>query len=263
MKFVGACHSMFLALGKDSEDLVLEFLATLQKIIETGCRIEIDPHWHSHQSNSQSLLNYDAKYKETFTLLWTILGKLPSGSEDWPCGCESVSDSMLALCPMQENHDTLCGETNVQCITVKNLDEFQEYWRMIATKAKCGDDLDLCVPGAFMYLEFSVEKRDWEKMGPPFTAIISSLVDHLSYLNDLAVLDWAAANFNDAEFEIRARVSLSRESGAALHRPFSDAQGNSYNCRHHTKLTPNRGGRIYFAIENRSQVFVGKVCEHL
>jgi hypothetical protein len=194
--------------------------------------------------------------------MWKVLPKLSDGG-DWPCVAVVDGQFLLLFALPPDNRTFVCENRNVQTSHAVDMMDYQSFWRNAMQRVSCVEDFDAFIVHAFQNLEFSVEEREWNKMGHQFANIKADLVRHLGYLNDQACDDWEKSTFNDSEFERRASVALSRESRAATKREFMDQSGVMQNCRHHTKISPHLGGRIYFAIENRSNVFVGKVCEHL
>lgn len=173
----------------------------------------------------------------------------------------------------EENHHDCVNAVSRITFTV-NEQTVQSFWRdLIGSNVVSAQTFDRLIPAAFWNLEIAPTARNqWDRMGHSFPSIKSSLILHLAYLNDKAVTDWASASYLDPDFKKLASASgvlLSRDGSRSNSRFHADRFGRSWNCRHHTKLNPqgtgksaHHGGRIYFCVESRTNIFIGKVCEH-
>jgi hypothetical protein len=250
------------------EEGLYDFLLALGEFIDIDdLEILIRKDWRSSMNTAGGILDYGAEIsiKEIREQVWRKLGRLKLATESEFCEGRALTDRVLVLLPFKRDEvNRRCGEAAVTEQLAVDAVEFQQFWRdLLEEHPKTSTEFQRFVPAAFLNLELGPEGRDnWDKMGYLLANIRADLVEHLAYLCDKAIDDFEKAGYNDGEFEKRAPIALSREAKASANRKCLNDAGQQINCRHHTKISEGRPGRIYFDLEDRTTIFVGKVCDH-
>lgn len=277
METKATCNSDFLFDAGLDHALYFERWAPLMEaILSKGCDVYIDEDWGTAFGHEGSVLHHETTlpFKELKDFLIVVLPRMVS-SPDFMCSGRAVPAHCLCIDMRDgESKEITCEGENVTVAYADSPQGYQAFWRtMIDAYANDHHEFDLHVDQAFWQLELGPAARNgWGSTGHAFANIKRCLVQHLAYLNDEVIDDWAEARYQDPAFSARAQakgVLLSRDESAAGARRYEDGSGALQPCRHHTKLSPqghavspHHGGRIYFAVENREIVLVGKVCEH-
>lgn len=259
----------------DSDAFYRRWVPLIDQLIERECKLFVSSAIWAATCEPNSLLNYDTKvpFKEVREATFRLLGKMHVSDRPVCDGRAIESQCLSVRIGATEMESHVCMEQEVAIQYAGDQLAVQEFWRQQLASAPDAGEFESCLRLAFWTLEIGPEAQGrWNSTGHEFVNIRSNLIVHLRYLNDQAVDDWISSNFHDAAFSSIARsrnVLLSRDESTASSRLYKNANGGFQLCRHHTKLNPvgtgksaHFGGRIYFAVENRNVVFIGKVSEH-
>lgn len=257
----------------DHESAFQRFVPFLSEVRRRGTILFISQDWGLGYSNSGCALDpkFQPPIREFRNFLNRVLPALEQSSVP-ECDARATESATLGIALVTANgYEKNCEGVTTSVCFASDQSSFELFWRKIMASPECDAYLfDRFLHVAFWDLEFGPGARNcWDKTGHVFANIQADLVKQLSYLSDSAIADWERSGFHDGEFARIASVRLSRDEASAGNRHFPDDLGKPHHCRHHSKLTPSgsgksaaHGGRIYFCIEQRDIVFVGKVSEH-
>jgi hypothetical protein len=277
MEHKAACDTSFLFDQElDQERFYNRWVVAAREVMERGCEVFVDENWGQAYGVEGSVLHHETElpFKELRTFLVNALPKMVPVANPL-CDGRAVAKHCFCLRDGDElEEQVICDAEEVTVFYGYLGARYRRFWReLLSHFAESEEVFDRFIPVAFWQLEFGPQARGkWGDTGYAFFDIQLSLVEHLTYLEDMAIADWNQSAHHDGEFARTATsrgVELSRDERAAGNRAYPNLNGVAIQCRHHTKLTPrgearsaHHGGRIYFAVENRTHVFVGKVCEH-